>query len=131
MVLELAFSDKVYWIVRVPHQALDDGDRTSMLSEIATMKMVRRHTSIPIPQIFDFETSADQPFGYPYILMECLDGRTLPNGLATTIPQQHHGKVAEQLANVFAELQNLTFSRIGRLWCREDTDQPVESMAMA
>jgi hypothetical protein len=131
VVLELAFSDNVYWVARIPHQALDDGDRTSMLSEIATMKIIQQHTTIPIPRVFDFETSADQPFGYPYVFMEYLGGRTLPNGLATTIPHQYHTKVAKQLANVFTELQNLTFSRIGRLWCGENADQPVEIMAMA
>jgi len=63
--------------------------------------------------------------------MECLGGRTLPGGAATTIPQQFHPKVAKQLANVFAELQDLTFSRIGRLWCGENADQPVEITTMA
>lgn len=131
LVLELAFSDGVCWIARIPYQDFDDGDRISMLSEIATMKMIHKNTTIPIPQVFEFEASADQPFGYPYIIMEYLSGRILPNGLATTIPLQHRVKVAQQLANVFSELQKLTFSRIGRLWCGEKVDQPVEIVAMA
>ncbi|KAI8950540.1 kinase-like domain-containing protein [Xylaria longipes] len=131
VVVELAFSDHVYWVARIPHQALNNSDRTSMLSEIATMKIIKEHTSIPIPQVFDFETSADQPFGYPYVFMEYLGGHTLSNGLAMAIPHQYHAKVARQLANVFAELQNLTFSRIGRLWCGENADRPAEIMAMA
>lgn len=130
VVVELAFSDQVYWVARIPHQALDNSDITSILSEIATMKIIITHTTIPIPQVFDFETSADQPFGYPYVFMEYLGGRTLPTGLATAIPHQHHAKVARQLANVFAELQNLTFSRIGRLWCGENADRPAEIIAM-
>lgn len=95
------------------------------------MKIIRKSTTIPIPQVLDFDTSADQPFGYPYVFMEYLGGRTLPDGLAHSIPRQHHTKVAKQLANVFADLQNLTFSRIGRLWCGEDADQPVEIIPMA
>lgn len=131
VVLELAFSDDVYWIARIPYRALDVADRTSMLSEIATMKIIHKHTTIPVPRIFDFETSADQPFGYPYVFMEYLAGHILSNGLANAIPQQHHKKVAKQLANVFMELQSLTFSRIGRLWCGEQVDQPTEIIAMA
>lgn len=131
LVLELAFSDNVYWIARIPHQALNESDKISMLSEIATMKIIKEQTTVPIPEVFDFEASADQPFGYPYVFMECLPGRTLPSGLATTIPPQHHTKVAKQLANVFSELQDLTFSRIGRLWCGENADQPVELIPMA
>jgi hypothetical protein len=45
--------------------------------------------------------------------------------------QQYHAKVAKQFANVFAELQTLTFSRIGRLWCGETAGQPVEIIPMA
>ncbi|KAJ2985706.1 hypothetical protein NUW58_g5393 [Xylaria curta] len=95
------------------------------------MKIIKKHTSIPIPQVFGFEASADQPFGYPYVFTEYLGGATLSNGLATAIPHQYRVKVARQLANVFAELQNLTFSHIGRLWCRENADQPAEIIAMA
>ncbi|KAM5519308.1 protein kinase-like (PK-like) protein [Fusarium oxysporum f. sp. phaseoli] len=110
VVLELAFSDNVIWVARIPHQTLDNNDKTALL-------------------IFNFEMSADQPFGYPYMFMEHR-GHSLPNGLATTIPSEHHPKVAKQLANVFTELQNLTFSRIGRLWCGDRADQPVEVIAM-
>ncbi|KAI1346666.1 hypothetical protein F5Y01DRAFT_297270 [Xylaria sp. FL0043] len=95
------------------------------------MKIIKRHTAVPVPQVFDFETSADQPFGYPYVFMEYLGGRTLSTGLATAIPLEHHAKVASQLANVLAELQNLTFTRIGRLWCGENADGPAEVIAMA
>ncbi|KAF4980647.1 hypothetical protein FZEAL_3396 [Fusarium zealandicum] len=131
LVLKLVFSDNVYWIARIPHQALNDADKTSMLSEIATMKIIQKRTTIPIPRVFDFEVSADQPFGYPWVFMEYLGGCTLTNGVAISIPQRYHAKVAKQLANVFAELQNLTFSRIGRLWCGDDTNQPVEIIPMA
>ncbi|KAI0200869.1 kinase-like domain-containing protein [Astrocystis sublimbata] len=131
VVLELAFSDNVYWVARIPYRDFDNSDETSMLSEIATMKILQQQTNIPIPRVYGFETSTHNPFGYPYMFMEYLKGRTLPGGLAKTVPHHYHTRVAKQLANVFAELQNLTFTRIGRLWCGENTDQPVEIMAMA
>ncbi|CAI6311274.1 unnamed protein product [Periconia digitata] len=95
LVLELSFSDNAYWIARIPYRTVDDSTKTSLLSEIATMNIVRQRTSIPIPRIFGFEISAEQPFGYPYILMECLGGRQLDNGLASSIPQQYHPKAAK------------------------------------
>jgi hypothetical protein len=82
LVLEMAFSDNIYWIARIPYGVLHAADRTSMISKIATMNMIHQRTTIPIPQVFDFETSADQPFGYPFVFMEYLGGRTLDNGLA-------------------------------------------------
>ena len=62
--------------------------------------------------------------------MEYMSGHKLNNGLARTLPQ-YQAKVAKQLANVFAELQNLTFSRIGRIWCGDTLDQPVTIIPMA
>lgn len=131
LVLELSFTDNIYWIARIPYKAFNDDDRTSMLSEIATMKIVKKHTKVPIPQVFDFEVSANQAFGYPYILLEYLGGRTLKDLLVRSIPLAYHDKVAKQLAEVFAELQNLNFSRIGRLWCGEDAEQTIEIIGMA
>jgi hypothetical protein len=131
LVLELAFSDNIYWIARIPYRTIDNNTKTSLLSEIATMNIVRQRTSIPIPRVFEFEMSVEEPFGYPYVLMEYLGGRKLDDGLAKSIPRQYHAKAAKQLANVFAELQNLTFGRIGRLWCGETADQPAEIIPMA
>ena len=130
LVTELAFSDRVSWVVRIPYKAIDDTFRTSLLSEIATIKIVKKHTNIPVPQVFDFELSKDQAFGYPYVLMERLAGRTLNHALALSVPVQHHSKVAKQLAAVFFELNNLTFDRIGRLWCGDSADQTVEIIGM-
>lgn len=95
------------------------------------MRVLQKHTIVPVPRVFDFETSTDQPFGYPFVLMECAKGRTLPDGLATAIPYPHRAKVARQLAEIFAQLQAVTFSHIGRLWRGENADQPVEITAMA
>ena len=131
LVVELAFSDNVYWIARILHHTIDGDIATSLLSEIVTIKVIRKHTSIPVPRIFEFDMSTDHPFGYPYVFMEYLGGRTLDNGLAESIPPHYRSKVARQFANVFVELQNLTFDRIGRLWCGETTDQPVEITDMA
>ncbi|OAR02951.1 hypothetical protein LLEC1_07651 [Akanthomyces lecanii] len=131
VVFELEFSDHVQWIVRVPYRDFAKSDRVSMLSEIATMAVIKSNTSIPIPRIFDFKASADQPFGYPYMLMERLPGHHVSNGVARSIPQHYHAKIARQLASVFSELQNLTFSRIGRIICGDNADGPVEVIPMA
>ncbi|VUC26333.1 unnamed protein product [Clonostachys rosea] len=130
LVLELAFSDGICWVARIPHRPLEDAHKTSMLSEIATMRLISNHTTIPIPRIFGFNVSTGQSFGYPYIFMEYLDGQSLPSGIATSIPSEFHPKVAKQLANVFGQLQNLTFSRIGRIICGEEADQRPEIIPM-
>ncbi len=87
VVFAVEFSDNVRWIVRVPYRDFADSDRVSMLSEIATMALIKNNTTIPIPRIYGFEASADQQFGYPYMLMERLPGRHVSNGVARSIPQ--------------------------------------------
>ncbi|ATY64775.1 GDSL Lipase Acylhydrolase family [Cordyceps militaris] len=131
VVFQAEFSDNVQWVVRVPYKKFDAGDRVSMLSEVATMALIKRKTTIPIPSVFDFAASAEQDFGYPYTMMERLPGHQVSNGLARSIPLQYHAKIAKQLASVFSELQNLTFSRIGRIWCGDNADGPAEVISMA
>jgi hypothetical protein len=130
VVVELTFSDQTCWLARIPYRTFDSNERISLLSEIATMRAIRERTKIPVSHIYAFNMSAEQPFGYPYVLMEYLGGRSLDIGIATSVPPEHHEKVANQLANVFAELQKLTFDRIGRLWCGENVDEPLEIVAM-
>lgn len=59
-VFEIEFSDSVRWIARVPYREFNDADRISMLSEIDTMKMVKKKTTIPIACVFDFEAAVCQ-----------------------------------------------------------------------
>ncbi|CAG8659968.1 2017_t:CDS:2, partial [Racocetra fulgida] len=48
-------------------------------SEVAVMEYVRLNTNIPVPKIYYWTSSIDNPVGAEYILMECLPGRRLCN----------------------------------------------------
>lgn len=43
-------------------------------SEVATLQFVRKNTSIPVPQIIAFDSSADNELGFEWILMTKLPG---------------------------------------------------------
>jgi hypothetical protein len=43
-----------------------------MLSEIATIRVVNARTSIPVHTVFACNCDANNPFGYPYMLMGAL-----------------------------------------------------------
>ncbi|WEW60421.1 hypothetical protein PRK78_005907 [Emydomyces testavorans] len=117
VIFEVAFSDGVFWIARVQHQSNMEEEMDSILSEVATMEVVKENTNIPVPRVFDYDISAKNPFGYSYITMEYLEGHTLDGMLAKAVPAQYLQKVAEQFANVLFELQNLSFDRIGHFSC--------------
>lgn len=126
LVLEVAFSNGSYWIARIQH-TFDDAEKqpVALLSEIATMKIVRDRTDIPVPCIYDYDTRSDNPLGYPFLLMEYIDGNILDGPLAKRVPLKHHPKVAKQLAHILFELQKVTFDSIGRVWCGESGKEPA------
>ncbi|KAK0718490.1 hypothetical protein B0T26DRAFT_332165 [Lasiosphaeria miniovina] len=49
-----------------------------MASELATMELVRQHTSIPIPQVYGFELGLgpENPVGCPFFLLGYIHGST-------------------------------------------------------
>ena len=91
-----------------------------MHSEVATMQLLQKRTSIPVSTIFGYDAKQENPFGYRYMFMSVLPGRPLKNILAVSIPEQQQAKVAEQLADILYQLNTrMTFDKIGWIWCGE------------
>lgn len=129
VVFEIAFSDSSQWIARVRLPENDAGEKdhieTSMLSEIATLKLVASRTTLPVPIIYHFDVDASNDFGFRYILMQALPGRHSQRGMARSVPEEHIDRVIDQLADYYDQLSRLRFDRIGRLWCgRTAEEQP-------
>ncbi|OAQ99517.1 hypothetical protein LLEC1_05571 [Akanthomyces lecanii] len=131
VVFKITFSDGLIWIARICHSPGRGSDgntshRTSMLSEIATLKTLQKQTTIPVPDVYTFETSTSNAFGYPYMLMKCLEGQMLSSTAARHVPVEYHPHVARQLANVMFQLQNVEFNQLGKIWCGENCDKPPQ-----
>ncbi|KAK0636300.1 serine/threonine protein kinase [Bombardia bombarda] len=105
VVLEVSFSDHVYWLAKTQHVSINASEATEnamyMSNEIATMRTTKNRTSTPVPQVFAYDCSPSNEVGYPYILMEFLHGRTLGGTIVSQVPPEHHPKVARQLADWF------------------------------
>ncbi|KAL2151731.1 hypothetical protein VTH82DRAFT_6829 [Thermothelomyces myriococcoides] len=129
VIFEVEFSDSVYWIARIQHFSVDgseaQGNAADLLSEIATMRTVRKRTRIPVPEVYAYNVSPNE-VGYPYVLMECLPGRVLDGPIALQVPPKHLPKVAKQFAEVMFQLYELTFNRLGRLWCGDNGESTPE-----
>ena len=127
VVFEIAFSDASQWIarVRLPDDEPNETDlvETSIMSEIATIKLIASRTSIPVPKIHSFEVDTANTFGFRYVLMQALPGRHLDNCLSTSIPREHWDKVVDKLSDYWHQLSRLRFDSIGRLWCGRNIDQ--------
>ncbi|KJZ73024.1 hypothetical protein HIM_07596 [Hirsutella minnesotensis 3608] len=128
VVFKVAFSNDVYWIARIHHAPVDPSqareNAMDMLSEIATMRTLNSRTTIPVPQVFAFDVSPTNGFGFPYILMEYLKGQVLDSTNASAVPAEHLPHAASQLADVLFQLENLSFDQLGRIWCGESCDEP-------
>ncbi|KAH7244824.1 kinase-like domain-containing protein [Fusarium solani] len=83
-------------------------------SEIATIRYVKQHTSIPVPEIYYQDLNPDNEIGAAFVLMEKIPGRHLYkiwDGLSLD-----HKKVAlSQIASVIVQFSSLRFDKIGCL----------------
>ena len=83
-----------------------------MLSEIVSMQLISRKTSIPVPRIHahDFQSN---PFGAPYMLMDEVVGQFIRPFPSTPVHDIPH--VYSQVADIVLSLSQLTFPKIGIL----------------
>jgi hypothetical protein len=126
IVREILFDDGVHWIGRVSiprvnfnaeenfvpqpvRQSWTADKAAEMQSEIDTMSFVREHTDISIPRVFAYDTTATNPVGAPFMLMECVKGTCgmdMANSLHN-IPTHFRGKYyAAEAAILVSALQD-------------------------
>ncbi|KDQ53299.1 hypothetical protein JAAARDRAFT_61348 [Jaapia argillacea MUCL 33604] len=122
VVFELVFSDSVRWIARV---ALPDDnlDTTSMLSEMAAMRIVRERISVPVPRIYGYDVDQKNEFGFQYMLMDAIRGCSLTGPFSQTVPPEHRKKIATQLADYYHQISTIRFPEIGLPWCGTNLDE--------
>ena len=84
-------------------------------SEVATLTYLLANTSIPVPHVFAWDSTANNELGFEWILMERLGG--LPLGdVWRQIPWDSKVTLTERLAEIVNQLGNHTFDRIGSLY---------------
>jgi Phosphotransferase enzyme family len=133
VVFEIEFEDGVYWIARFQLAINDfpsDESRVQLIrSEFYSMKYIKHHTKIPIPEVFDFNDAyglENNPVGVPYIMMKALDGRAIIGKFEEVIPRECQDKVLSQLADYRDQLAALRFPKIGRLDATESPEGLLE-----
>lgn len=84
-------------------------------SEVATMRFVRRVTKLPVPEVFAYQSTRDNPIRFEWILMEKMPGKPYSD-VWTTIPWEAKEKMIRQIAQAQAELFKYEFKGIGNLY---------------
>ncbi|KAL9087079.1 MAG: hypothetical protein Q9159_003843 [Coniocarpon cinnabarinum] len=82
----ILFSDGIKWILkrmhRVDKESWSPEQQDQMDNTFNLIMHIRRVTGIPIPFVYKWSSSFDNPLGMPYVLERCADGQTVVDTLA-------------------------------------------------
>ena len=115
---EVVFEDQVRWVARfrlIKTSSPPPEVRDYLLnSEVATMDYLRRHTSIPSPEIYGWACESDQrnSVGVGYIFMEKMKGKPL-NWEGSTMAQRE--RIMQHLVDISLEIEKHPFEAMGSL----------------
>ncbi|CAG8843098.1 46188_t:CDS:1, partial [Gigaspora margarita] len=81
-------------------------------SEVAVMKYIHLNTNIPVPKVYYWNSSINNPVGAEYILMEHLPGIRLCD-IWSDLSIKKKKTILLKIIDIQLELKKLTFSKIG------------------
>lgn len=113
-----ALSTSIFW------QGLEKLFGLNIIESIKNQSQVsdylRQYGTIPVPSVFEFNSTNDNPIGIPYVMMETMDGEPIPrdSDLEKEITQssecmrqlgEHLGSIHRQQADYFGTLEQHKF----------------------
>lgn len=88
-------------------------------SHVRTLKYVREHTTIPVPEVYHFDTTSRNEISAPYIAMSYIEGGRIADlwfdGNGPTPLEKRRRRILEHLAQLMAQLHVHRFDKIGSL----------------
>ncbi|KJX97384.1 phosphotransferase enzyme family protein [Zymoseptoria brevis] len=90
-------------------------------SEVATMDYARNILGVPVPQVYAWNSSADNPVGAEYILMEKCPGIEL-HKVWDTITDRQKAAIIHRLVSFEAAFASLELPMYGSLYYAKDLD---------
>lgn len=102
----LDFEDGIKWVARLRQhenpvlESVYEESARSMESEHACMALVRERTNIPVPVVFDCNTSKQNLLGTPFMLMECVRGNAGIDIGFSIIPEPHKPEFLKRMAQI-------------------------------
>ncbi|PVH84276.1 hypothetical protein DL98DRAFT_612373 [Cadophora sp. DSE1049] len=124
------FSDNATWLLRFPRVGAicEDYSDEKIAMEVEVLSLIRERTSIPVPTVYSWGLSADNPLGLgAFILMESIEGASVnrllkdPNAAVDTrlvredISDSDIEFLFRQICCFKLQLFELDFDRIGSL----------------
>ncbi|OOF98680.1 hypothetical protein ASPCADRAFT_504297 [Aspergillus carbonarius ITEM 5010] len=134
----ISFEDTVRWVFRSPHSRafmpMEMGKKL-LSSEAATLRYLKAHSDIPVPEIYDYCSSSDNEIGIPFMFMSEAPGRPLSKvwrsagSAQPDIETSSKAKVLYQLGGLTWKLSQLRFDKIGSLFEEEESFEIKECLS--
>ncbi|KAF8520306.1 hypothetical protein JB92DRAFT_3141497 [Gautieria morchelliformis] len=83
-------------------------------SEVATMRYVEKHTTVPVPRVIEYSAESKGLVGSPYIVMSKAEGVPLST-LWDDMEDEKRNILLQQVVDIFIELSLHRFDKIGSL----------------
>jgi hypothetical protein len=90
------------------------------------MRFIREKTTIPLPEVYAFDTTSENEIGVPYIVMSFIDGSTVMSmwfdKTGPTPLEERRLRTLDTVAQAMSQLQKFQFDKIGSLQFNNGTD---------
>lgn len=125
----IQFQDGLRWILKVPEcgtpKHFNSSASSALRSEALSMRLIRRETSVPVPQVLAFNAALENEIGCPFILMSFIQGMSLYDcWFNKKIPKEElkerRTRTLMDIAYAMAELGQFSFSVGGALTFDQD-----------
>ncbi|KAG8161283.1 hypothetical protein KVR01_009547 [Diaporthe batatas] len=128
VVRQLEFSNKTRWAARVPiirsHPSYSYGKL--LQNEIATMQFIHDNSSLPVPQVFVYNTDMNNAAESAFMLIEMLPGIVAMDALGGhkvhhgVIPVEYRKPFYQSVAKCHVQMTSLRLPKIGTVIRMED-----------
>ena len=124
----ISFRDGFKLVARVPYPVTQPA-QLAVASEAATLAFLRSK-DIPVPRVYGYSATADNPAGTEYIFMELSPGRQLSTVWAL-MDEHDRMRFVRSLVDVEARLFNTPLPASGSLYFRRDLAPTARKLAIS
>lgn len=135
IVFVLNFADGLRWALKLPatghRDRFDETAARALTSEALTMRLLKRETTVLVPEVYSFDASFDNHINCPFILMEFMAGIPLydcwfDKEASNVSAKRRRTRILQDLAAVMVQLNKFTYARGGGLIFDKDGHRPFE-----
>lgn len=118
--------------IRIPAsawaQAWSTMDAEALHQQVHLMRYIRKKTDLPVPHVISYDVTFDNALGHPYMLMECIEGRSVAdewfNDEGEGVLEARRQNILRTTAQWMIELRKLQFYSVGALHFDHDDAEP-------